>query len=119
MSYPLIEKQTEVLDYLRRRVPMYHQSNLFFRDIQYGIQQLLGEHGDHVGYAEAEGRAVEFCAALERQGILVPIDSQTWTLNYPSFKTPERKKAPEPPKPAPKPAAGAPPPVKPDKPGTP
>ena len=120
MSYPLLENQTEVLEYLRGRFPMFHNSNLFFRDFQYGIQQFLNARGDHVGYAEAETRAREFCGALERQGILIPIDGQTWTLNYPPFKTPERKKPAEPPKPVPKPAAGAAqqPAAKPEKPGT-
>ena len=96
MSYPLLENQTEVLEYLRGRFPMFHNSNLFFRDFQYGIQQFLNARGDHVGYAEAETRAREFCGALERQEILIPIDGQTWTLNYPPFKTPERKKPAEP-----------------------
>ncbi len=120
MSISLIERQTEVLEYLRGRFPMFHQSNLFFRDIQYGIQQLLNERGEHVSYAEAERRAREFCAALEGQRILIPIDRQTWTLNYPPFKTPERKKPAEPSKPAPKPAGATPPqpPAKPDKTGT-
>ncbi len=110
MSYQLIHNQTEVLQYLRGCFPMYHNSNLFFRDIQYGVQKLLKEHGEPVSLAEAEQRAAEFCKALQQQRILIPIDDHTWTLNYPPFRTPERKKAPEPPKPA------AP---KPEKPGTP
>jgi hypothetical protein len=88
MRSDLLQNKEDVLQYLKGRFPMFHQSNVFFRDIQYGIQLLLKEQGSDVNYASAERHARDFTSALEKDGVLVPVDPQTWVLNYPPFKTP-------------------------------
>ncbi len=88
MGSALLQNKEEVLQYLKGRIPMFHQSNVFFRDIQYGIQLLLKERGSEVDYAGAERHAREFTSALEDEGVLVPVAPQTWVLNYPPFRTP-------------------------------
>ena len=67
---------------------MYHLSNFFFRDVQYGIRMMLEEKGMKIGYTESEKAAREFVQQLERSGIFVPIDQQSWAVRYPEFKTP-------------------------------
>jgi len=99
----ILEHRTDVLAFLKARFPLYHQSNVFFRDIQYGIQLFLERKGIKAGYPESEQIAHDFISALEREGVLVPIDPQSWALKYPEFRTPPSKPAP-----AARPAPGAP-----------
>jgi len=83
-----------ILQELRARFPVYHLSNVFFRDIQYGIQSLLEEKGMKVRYPEAERLAAKFVETMERQQIFVPIDEQTWVVRLEDFKTPTVQKTP-------------------------
>ncbi len=98
----VLEHRIEVLTFLKSRFPLYHQSNIFFRDIQYGIQLFLERKGIKAGYPESEQIAHEFASTLEREGVLIPVDRQSWALNYPEFRTPSSK-----PVPAARPAAPA------------
>jgi hypothetical protein len=101
----IMNNQKEVLEFLRSRFPMYHLSNFFFRDVQYGIQMMLEEKGMRVRYRVAEEIARAFVEKLEQARIFKPIDRQSWVVNYPEFKTPVSK-ASAPAKPAaPAPAA--------------
>lgn len=90
----------EVLEFLKRRYPLYHLSNVFLRDVQFGIQAMLAEGGRRVGYREAERLARGLVGRLEREGVLRPIDRQTWVLHYEPFR-----KAPVKPAATEKPAA--------------
>ena len=90
----ILEHRAEVLTFLKSRFPLYHQSNIFFRDIQYGIQLFLERKRIKAGYPESEQIAHEFVSALEREGVLTAIDPQSWALNYPEFRTPSSKPAP-------------------------
>lgn len=92
----------EVLAFLKSRSPVYHDSNVFFRDIQYGIQAMLREKGSRVRYPEAERLAGDVIEDLERANVLVRLDRQTWRVNEPGYRTPPVKK------PAPPGAAAAP-----------
>jgi len=90
----VIDHRTELLAFLKSRFPLFDQSNVFFRDIQYGIQIFLQRRGIRAGYPESERIAKEFVSALEREGVLVAMDRQTWKLNYPQFRTPVSRPAP-------------------------
>lgn len=107
----VLDHRPEVLAFLKGRFPLYHQSNVFFRDIQYGIQLFLERKGVKSSYPESEKIAREFALRLEKEGVFVPVDRQTWALNYPEFRTPQSKPAPAA-RPAP-PAAARPPAAKP------
>ncbi len=94
------ENYMEVLRFLKSRFPMYHLSNFFFRDVQYGIMSMLEERGVRITYPEAEQCAHALIAKLEREKIFSPVDRQTWVVNFPEFRTdPVRPAAPA--KPAP------------------
>jgi hypothetical protein len=104
----VLENAREVLQFLKSRFPLYHQSNIFFRDVQYGILAFLERKGRKIGYTAAEAAARAFIARLEKENILQPIDRQSWMVNLPEFKTPVTRAAPAAaPKPAPKPATPA------------
>ena len=90
----ITKNHKKVLQYLKSRFPIYHQSNVFFRDVQYGIQAMFREKGSNVRSGVAEKLAREFVMEAVREEIFTPMDGQTWRVNYPEFKTPQVKKAP-------------------------
>ena len=81
---------------------MYHLSNIFFRDVQYGILKMFERRGEKVSYPLAERIAKEFVEKLEKEKVLSRIDQQSWVLHYPEYKKPVVAPAP-----AAKPAPGA------------
>ena len=100
------------LDFLRQnRYEVYHRSNLFFRDIQYGLWRFLQENQSKVPYADMERLAKEVVDDWERKGMLKRINRQSFELNMPEYLTtvPAAEAAPagtEPPKGKPAPASG-------------
>ena len=88
----VLNNEREVLVHLKERFPVFHLSNIFFRDIQYGIQSYLKGRNLKVDYRLAENIAHQFIAQLERENILRRIDRQTWMVHLEEFKTPPVKK---------------------------
>ena len=88
----IVNHKTEFLKYLKSRFQLFHLSNLFFRDLHYGVISYLKEHGSPVGYAEAESIARELGETFERGGIFKKIDHQSWLLQYPEFALPRIEK---------------------------
>lgn len=104
----VLNNEKEVLGFLKSKYPLYHLSNVFFRDIQYGIQVFLIRKKMEIGYSDAEKIAWAFVARLEKEKILTSIDKQTWVLQYPEFKKPTTTPAPAAkPAPAARPASQA------------
>jgi hypothetical protein len=85
----VVGNHIEVLNYLKSRFPLYHRSNVFFRDVQYGVRSMLEARGIGVSYPEAERIAQALIEKLEKEKILVRLDHQTWVLRYPDFSTPQ------------------------------
>ncbi len=96
----VLNNEKEVLGFLKSQYPLYHLSNIFFRDVQYGIQKMFERRGEKVSYPNAEKIAWEFVGKLEKEKMLNKIDQQSWVLNYPEYKKPVVT-------PTAKPAAGA------------
>lgn len=96
----VLKNEKEVLAFLKTQYPLYHLSNVFFRDVQYGIQKFFERRGESVAYPLAERIAREYVEKLEREKTLTRIDRQTWVLNYPEYKKVAAKTA-APAKPAP------------------
>ncbi|NPV10495.1 MAG: hypothetical protein HPY57_01715 [Ignavibacteria bacterium] len=81
----LIHEERTVLNYLKARYPLFHKSNVFFRDIQFGIKHYLENREIKLTYTESEILAQEFIKYLESKGILRRINDQIFLLNYPEF----------------------------------
>ena len=88
----IIKNYQEFLKFLKNKLPVYHNSNVFFRDIHYGVIHFLNEKEKKAKYSKAESIAGIVIDFLEKEGILKKIDSQTWMLNYPEFLTPRVEK---------------------------
>jgi hypothetical protein len=78
-----------VLEFLKAKFPLFHNSNFFFRDLQYGIRSYFEKKDINISYQDAEKLAVEFAERFEEKGIFVRINHQGWKINYPEFATAE------------------------------
>ena len=84
-SSTVINNQVEFLHYLKGKFPLYHLSNIFFRDLHYGIMSFINSKGVKIRYGEAESVAREVAQYFERQNILKKVNQQGWVLQYPEF----------------------------------
>jgi hypothetical protein len=96
----LQESRKELLSFLKSKYALYHLSNVFFRDLQYGIAAFLDWKMQKPRYSEAEELARQLVDTWVSEGILKTIGNQAYVLNYPEFRKPPVKPA-APAKPAP------------------
>jgi hypothetical protein len=91
----------EFLIFLREKFPhmIIHNSNVFFRDLHYGVMAFLGSKGSKTGYNDAEPLARDLALRFVSEGVFTEVDHQSWRVNYPQFALPRAEK----------PAAAAPP----------
>ncbi len=82
----ITQNHIDFLNFLRTKYPLFHLSNLFLRDIQYGVRFYLENKGLRASYSEAEEIAKGVGEFLEQQKILKKMDRQTWLLLYPEFR---------------------------------
>lgn len=88
----ITNNRIEFLKYLKSKFTLIHLSNVFFRDIHYGVMSYLEEHGMKMKYFDAEKVAQEVGSMLEKNSIVKRIDHQSWLLNYPEFALPKVEK---------------------------
>ncbi|HTY39385.1 MAG TPA: hypothetical protein VMH23_19870 [Bacteroidota bacterium] len=90
----LIDNTDELLRFLKSRTQVFHLSNIFFRDMHYGIQAFALAKGRRLSFGAAEELAGILIRKLEEGGILRPIKPGSWMLNYPEFKKESTKPVP-------------------------
>ncbi len=88
----ILNNQSEFLKFVKSKFALYHNSNVFFRDLHYAVMAYLAQHGIRLRYGAAEQVTREVGAALEARGVLKKIDGQSWLLNYPDFALPRLQK---------------------------
>ncbi|MGQ9797702.1 MAG: hypothetical protein ACUVRG_00165 [Ignavibacterium sp.] len=76
-----------LLKFLRAKFPIFHNSNLFFRDLQFGIKSFFEKKEINLSYSESEELAKLVAGYLQKEGILIPTSKQSWKLNFPEFET--------------------------------
>ena len=101
----ILTHSADFLPFLKARVPVFHLSNVFFRDIHFAVIALAADHRMRIGYTEAEDITRHLIERLEKEKVLLPIDKQTWAVNKAEYRKPSTK-PPAPAAPA-KPAAPA------------
>ena len=79
----------ELLNYLKAKFPVFHNSNFFFRDFQYGIRSFLEKKETKASYQMAEKLAEEMAKYYEEKNLFVKINDQTWKVNKTEFVTAE------------------------------
>ena len=95
-------KPKEFFEFMKTmKMGVFHNSNVFFRDIQYAISEFIRVREQRLPrYTEAEKLAKGVVEAFERENILDRIGGQAYRLNFPGFVEPPS--APKPAAPAPK-----------------
>ena len=84
----LIENEYPVfLGFLKAKFPLFHNSNFFFRDLQYGAEKFLEKKGIKIRMGQAEKLAKDLASYLEGKGIFIKINNFCWRLNYPEYLT--------------------------------
>lgn len=79
--------QTIFLNFLKAKYPLFHNSNFFFRDFQYGIKRYFEKKGILLSYEKAEKIAKELSMYFESQGIFIRANDLGWKVNFPEFAT--------------------------------
>lgn len=77
----------ELLNYLKAKFPVFHNSNFFFRDFQYGIRTFLEKKEIKASYQMAEKLAEEMAKYFEEKNLFVKINHQAWKINKNDFVT--------------------------------
>jgi hypothetical protein len=89
----IVENQKDFLKYLKSKFPLYHLSNIFFRDLHYGVMNYLMGYKKKLRYYDGERVARAVATEFEKSGVFKRVDNQTWLLIYPEFQLPRIKKA--------------------------
>lgn len=76
-----------LLEFLKAKYPLFHNSNFFFRDFQFGIQKYLEIKEIYISSYDASTIAKELGKFLEEEKIFIKINDRTWSVNDPSFQT--------------------------------
>ena len=75
------------LGYLKAKFPVFHNSNFFSKDFQFGLKSFLEKKGITLTDNNLKVLSDQFSQYYETQGIFIRTSSQGWKLNYPEFVT--------------------------------
>jgi len=75
------------LSYLKAKFPLFHNSNFFSKDFQYGLKSFLEKKSIHLTENNLISLSDQFSNYYETQGIFIKTSTQGWKLNYPDFVT--------------------------------
>ncbi|MCX8009887.1 MAG: hypothetical protein N3A61_01940 [Ignavibacteria bacterium] len=76
----LLKNRESFLKYFKTRYPLYYNSNIFFRDLQYAIINFFASKKMKLSYSEAELLANEFSQLLEQEKLLKKVNEMSWVI---------------------------------------
>lgn len=85
----LKKNDSVLLEFLKAKFPLFHNSNFFFRDLQYGIRSFFEKKEIKISYQDAEKLANEIAKHFEEKGIFIKVNHQGWKIHFPDFATAE------------------------------
>lgn len=83
----LVNEKEKFLGFYKFRFPVFHKSNVFYRDLVYCVKYYLGSRNVTLKDKILETTTQEFIKHLETSGILNYMSPKTWLVNYPEFST--------------------------------
>jgi hypothetical protein len=83
----LLQEQKMFLNYLKAKFPVFHNSNFFYRDLEYGIKGYFEKKGSLLKNSVLGAVTDKFLEHLEQENIFVKTSSRAWKVNYPDFVT--------------------------------
>jgi hypothetical protein len=85
----LINNRDDFFQYLKAKFPLFHNSNFFFRDLQFGVKGYFEKKGILLSYSDSEKLARLFSEKLIEQNIFIRLTDNSWKINSLSFITKE------------------------------
>lgn len=70
------------LDYLREKYPVHSNSNIFLRDIQYGIKNFFEKRDIKLKQKEIEQLTNHVITVFESTGLFYNLSHNTWRVNF-------------------------------------
>lgn len=78
----LANNYQEFFSFMQKKYPVYKDSNIFLRDVQYAIYLFFLNKGFQLKYSESENLAYSFLGKLLSDSKLKKISPTTWKLNF-------------------------------------
>ena len=78
----LISNKKLFFSFMKEKYPVFKESNIFFRDLQYAIGNYYMKKGKTIDYPKAEKIALEFIENLVNRGELIKISNNAWKVNF-------------------------------------
>ena len=78
----LINNKEIFFNFMKKKYPLFQQSNLFLRDMQYAIMSYFELKEKPLKYEDAEVLAQDFIKKLVDNGELIQLNHKTWKVNF-------------------------------------
>jgi|GEM_PF-684801 len=78
----LINNQKIFFKFMKEKYPLFTNSNIFLRDIQYAIRSYFEKKNIKLGYTESEKLTLKFIDTLVKENKLKKISSNAWKVNF-------------------------------------
>ncbi|HEX2869249.1 MAG TPA: hypothetical protein VHO03_19555 [Ignavibacteriales bacterium] len=72
----------QFFSFMKEKYPFFNKSNVFLRDLQYGVKNFFERKSVKLSYKDVEETTSELIGMLEKDGILFKLSENTWKLNY-------------------------------------
>lgn len=78
----LINNQNIFFKFMKEKYPLYYNSNMFLRDLQYAIKSYFDNKNIRLSYTDTENLALEFAKYLDKENKLKKVASNAWKVNF-------------------------------------
>lgn len=78
----LKNNQEIFFNFMKEKYPIFYNSNIFERDLQYAIKQYFEKKDIFITYPHAEKLMKEFSSYLEQNGDLLRLNFNSWKVNF-------------------------------------
>ncbi|HPO56173.1 MAG TPA: hypothetical protein PKY46_09230 [Ignavibacteriaceae bacterium] len=80
----IVNDKTVFWEYYKARYPAFNNSNIFKRDLQYAVKRYLEFKGIKAALSESDQIAEQVLSRFIKEGILKPLDNNTFRLSLES-----------------------------------
>ncbi|MCL4547229.1 MAG: hypothetical protein M1495_01525 [Bacteroidetes bacterium] len=78
----LLANREVFFNFMKEKYPLFYNSNIFFRDIQYAIISYYQKKDTNIKRQAAEIIAKNFVTELEKSGELKRMSNNSWKVNF-------------------------------------
>ena len=78
----LITNKEIFFNFMKEKYPIFHNSNIFFRDLLYAIKNYFERKNHSLTYAQCEKLAFEFTGYLTSNNEITKVSENAWKVNF-------------------------------------